>query len=99
MATYTNEKLGVSFSLPDKLTIRQQLDWRGRVFESAGTTFLRHWLAVLPLIEDWDYEPHPKLEDIDLDKITDKAMADVIFWASNEAAGHMAGLDDIPKNE
>ena len=98
MATYENEKLGVSFTLPDKLTVRQQLDWRGRVFETEGTTFLRHWQAVKPLIEDWAYEPDPVLEDIDIDTATDKALADVIFWASNEAAGHMAGLDAIPKN-
>ena len=98
MATYENEKLGVSFTLPDKLTVRQQLDWRGRVFETVGTTFLRHWQAVKPLIEDWAYEPDSVLEDIDIDTATDKALADVIFWASNEAAGHMAGLDAIPKN-
>jgi len=99
MATYTNEKFGVSFTLPDKMTVRKQLDWRGRVIESDGTTFIRHWQAIRPLIEDWDYEPFPKLADIDLDELTDKKLADVIFWASNEGAGHMSGLDDIPKNE
>lgn len=98
MAKYENAELGVSFTLPDELTIRQQLEWRGRLIEEEGTSFIRHWEAIRPMIQDWECEEIPDLEKLDIDKATGKKAADIVFWASNEAAGHMLELDEVPKN-
>ena len=97
---YENEVLGLSFTLPESLTVRQQLAFRERLFTSIGELdmYSRYWEAARPLIEDWDCELVPDPTAVDLDTETDGRIADIVNWVANMVAGHMNALDDVPKN-
>lgn len=99
MAEYKNERLGVSFELPDRVTVRQQLAYRGQVaLATSEDTFAVHWKAVLPLLENWQCEKAPDPKAVNLDEETDVDVADVVTWTANMAAGHMLALRSTPKN-
>jgi hypothetical protein len=96
---YENKELEVSFTMPDALSVRQQLDYRSRLIDHMDdNAFLRNWLALMPIVEDWKCKAIPDPATFDPDEATDKSVADIIFWSSNEMAGHMLELDDVPKN-
>ena len=113
MAEFTSDHLEVRFTLPDKVTVRQQLQYKGRAFNTglqSEDVYVRHWVGVQPLIGEWtstqqnkdgSYKPCTAVPDpanVDLDKETDPIVADIVFWASNLAANHMAKLETVPKN-
>ena len=99
MAEYKNEPLGVSFELPDRVTVRQQLAYRGAVaLASQDNTFAIHWKAAQPLLEKWTCERVPDPAAVDLDEETDAVVADIVTWTANMAAGHMLALRATPKN-
>jgi hypothetical protein len=98
---YSDETLGVKLALPDELTVREQLQVDERVFLAAADgvdIYSRYWLGILPLIEDWECERIADPEVVDMDTETDPKVARIVRWVANTAAGHMAGLDDVPKN-
>lgn len=56
MAEFTNDDLGLRFTLPDNPTVGQQLRYRGRVFATGYFTedvYLRMWLGFLGLYGEW----------------------------------------------
>jgi hypothetical protein len=99
MAEYKSEALGVSFEMPDRVTVRQQLAYRGQVALAASdNTFAVHWKAAQPLLQNWACEKLPDPAAVDLDEETDTAVADIVTWTANTAAGHMLALRATPKN-
>ena len=95
---YANEELGVKFSLPERFTVREVLNLRGRVFENADDGwYIRYWEAVIPLLNDWECKAIPKPDEFDLDKSTSLNDANIVHWTANTVAAHMAELDDVPK--
>jgi len=101
MAEFTNERLGVRFTLPDSITVRQQLQYRGRAFNAGLLTedvYVRHWVGMLALLGEWECELVPDPKQLDLDTSTDPRVADIVFWVSNMAANHMVELESVPKN-
>lgn len=98
MAKLENEKLGVSFTLPDKPTVRQQLAYYSETGLARGTElFESFWRGALLLIGDWQCEKMPDL-NADLDAITDPDASAVIIWAGTQVKLHMDRLDEVPKN-
>ena len=96
--TYENEALGVSFSLPETVTLRQQLMFRSRLLDvEDDSAHLRWWIAALPLIEDWQCEAIPDLSSIDLDEPGDWRTGDIIQYVANASAGHFMEMADVPK--
>lgn len=93
-----NDKLGASFNLPDRITVRQQLAY----FSEAGLAhgdelFLRLWYGARKLISDWKCEAFPD-PSVNLDEVDDPRIAEVVLWAGMEVKTHMDRLDTIPKN-
>ena len=100
MATYKNEKLGVKFDVPDKITVRQQLVYRGKVFRNLNKDdfFIVAWDGAASLIEKWECDLIPDIAAFDIDKTTDPRQSLILFWAGDTVAGHMLELENIPKN-
>ncbi len=98
---YVNENLGVKFTLPDEVTVRQQLAYRGRVFAAGLLTediYLRYWSGFLALYDSWECKLLPDPKGLDVDSATDPGIADLIFWVGNRTAQHMLNLEELPKN-
>ena len=93
---YKNEKLGCSFEVPDKVTVRQQL----RYFSAVGTekdepTFVQMWPGVGVLAENWQCEllPDPK---VSLDDITNPEQVRIVVWAGTTVFRHIDKLENVP---
>jgi hypothetical protein len=95
---YESESLGVSFSLPDRLTVREQLAYRERAFMTGDSVFERIWLGAVPLIKNWKCDHIPDPAAVDLATETSAKVARVVAYVANVAAEHVASLDDVPKN-
>lgn len=94
---YKNEDLGVSFTLPDKLTVRKQMEY----FSSAGLAhgkqlFERYWQGATAIIENWQCDVM-KL-DVNLDEATDPKVAQIIIWSGLRVREYIDSLNDLPKN-
>ena len=99
MAEYENKQLGVCFSLPDKLTVREQLAYREQVLLNIDdNAYIRNWIAGIPLLKEWQCEAIPEPEAFDFDSETDMRKADIVNFVANTVAGHMLTLEDVPKN-
>ena len=102
MAEYTSERLGASFKLPDKIRVRQHLQYREAIWRAAADkldVYSQFWQGGLSLIEGWKCDGIDDPASLDLDTETDIHAADVVMWASDTIAGHMAGLRSIEKND
>jgi hypothetical protein len=98
MAEFVNEKLGARFTVPDRLTVRQQLAYYGaRQFDSGSEAYVAHWRASVPLLGDWNCPLLPDPAKADLDQLTDPQVTQLIMWAANGVAGHVLRLETIPK--
>lgn len=92
----------VSFSIPDKITIRNQLKFKTHVFSNNerledDELFILYWEAGLPMIEEWECELIPKPAILDFDKEDDNRIADIVFWVGNKIAAEV--LVTIPKEQ
>lgn len=114
MAEYKNEALGVSFTIPDAISIRKQLQYR-RAMVSAYTSealargndelltreddfYPLFFTGAKVVIEDWKCEHLPVLNGLNFDDVTNPHVADVVFWVCNTVSGHMNRLEEVPKN-
>lgn len=90
MATFENPELKTSFTIPDRLSVRQQLRYRSCLDVFAGDDgglYIRAWRGAVSILENWQSEILPD-KDADLDAIDDPKAADVAYWVANVAAGH-----------
>jgi hypothetical protein len=95
---FTNDQLGCSFSVPDRPTVRQQLQYFALVKESRGKEqFERMWEGAKALISDWKCEALPDFQ-ASLDDLTDPTQAQIVIWAGLQVLGHYNRLEDLPKN-
>ena len=100
MAEYESEKFGVKFSVPDELTVRQQLTFRSELFLTPDMDrFERFWLGAQHLIEDWECELIPDMGELDLGTATNPAIADIVNYVGTNVAGHLAMIGAVPKND
>ena len=97
---YESEALGVSFELPDTLTVREQLLFRSRIAERPREEhFTRYWYAAQSLIQEWQCDDIPDPAELDMDAPDgDGRLSNIVMWVANTAAGHLAGIDIPPKN-
>lgn len=96
---FEEPELKTSFTVPDALTVRQQMIYRGAIGARAGQEiFIRAWEAGQPLIEDWQSEIVPDLKTFDLDTATDPRAATLAQWAGIEIMNHVLTLEHVAKN-
>lgn len=93
---FKNDDLGVTFALPDKITVRQHLEYKSRLGAAPGGFLLRYWEAAKTLIQEWQCE-FIKLDD-DIDQITDQRAADALSWAGLRVSRYLDELKALPKN-
>lgn len=95
---FSNEVLKTSFTLPDKVTVRKQMQYLSVAGRSRDKEYVeRLWLAARELIENWKSEYLPDLQ-ASLDEVTDGNVTNVLVWASFEVKQYIEKLDEIPKN-
>jgi len=96
---FENADLGVKFTLPEKLTTRQILQYiQATRWMETDDAQIRAWQAALPLIEDWECETIPDPAGFDLDSEGTWRTVSVVIWTGNSVSGHVAEMDDVPKN-
>jgi len=96
---YKNDALGVSFEIPDSLTVGKQLEYKSGLVsfgDVQGQFYTRFWCAVKAVIEKWECD-YMAL-DVDLGTATDPRIAKVIEWAAMKGNAHMNDLVTLPKN-
>lgn len=95
MSKHENASLGVSFQLPDKITVRKQLAYMSGVGQGNKETVLfeRMWQGALELIENWQCAALPDPKTLDLDSVTDTTVTQIIIWVSGEVSRAMQGLE------
>ena len=98
MAEFESLEFKTSFTVPDTLTVRQQLTFRGAAALAGGDMFVRFWAASKTIIENWESEIIPDMNDYDIDEASDPLAADVIQWTGTLISGHIAKLGTVPKN-
>ena len=100
MATYTNEDLGLSFDVPDSVTVKQQLRYRRAISHGiqSDDTYELYWQGALKVVENWKCEHVDDPDTLDLDTETRSIVTDIVFWTCNQVAAHMLSLDNLPKN-
>lgn len=97
---FTKEKPDCKFSVPDKPTVRQMLEYFSASAGVEQNKFLeRAWEGAKTLIirGSWKCEVLPEV-DADLDTLTNPSAADVILWAGMRVREYMDELDRLPKN-
>lgn len=94
---YEREDGKCSLEVPDRPTVRQQLNYFSTIGGTEGNYLLRWWVGAQSLITDWKCEALPD-HKTDLDKITDPTQTDVIIWAGLKVREHMNALEDLSKN-
>lgn len=100
MAEYTIESVGLRLTVPDRLTVRQQLEYKGLIaFADRAEAYPRFWDGARRLIDKWECEKMPE-KDVDIDEVDDPEIADIIFMACNIVNGHLNRLENeaVPKN-
>jgi hypothetical protein len=98
MADKVNEKLGVSFQLPDRVSVRQQLAYISSAGLATGNElFEKLWYGARAVVTGWKCEALPDI-NTDLDSITDPKATEIILWTGLEVKQYMDRLDTVPKN-
>lgn len=96
---FINTDFGVSFSLPERVTVRQQLGYISEAGLARGRDlFERYWYGARNLVQNWQCELIPDPMILDLDKATDPKIAMIVTWVGIEVKGYMDRLDTLPKN-
>ncbi len=93
---YKSENPDVCFTVPDRPTVRQQLDYHSKLAIEGGF-YVKLWQAAQTLIDEWECGSLPD-RDIDLDAETNPAVVDVIQWVGIRVNVHVNELENLPKN-
>jgi hypothetical protein len=94
----TEDYGGARLVVPDEPNVFQLVKADSARYDSDNrSTILILWEMAKALIEEWECEALPEL-DQDLSKITDPRAARVIEWAGVTVSAYRRSLDAIPKN-
>jgi len=93
------EPTQVIFEVPDVVTVRHQLLYSWAISESNEDfdTVLRWWQGALIVLDNWKCELVPDPTKLDMDKVTDPAVAELVTWVGVQVRQHMMSLDTIKK--
>lgn len=98
MTEYRNDGLGARFTLPDRLTVRQQLAYySSRLTTGPEDVFAAQWRGALALMEGWTCELLSDPAGADLDALTDPRITGLVLWAGTTVSAHVRELEAVPK--
>jgi hypothetical protein len=87
------------FTISARPSVRQILAYKGSVSAATGPTlYTRFWEGIKPMIDEWNCPAIPDYRTFSLDDSEDFEAAAVVIWAADMVAGHMIGLETVPKN-
>ncbi len=98
MAEFKRKKPSARFTVPDRLTVRQQLNYMSAVSIRPGIDWAGLWNGAVLLMDSFECELIPSLEKLDLDQVTDPKITSVLIWAGWEVKRHMDKLEEVEKN-
>ena len=95
-----SEKIGFSLTVPDKITIRQQMRYKGSTMGvlDKDDKYVILWHAAQPLIETWESALVPDYKTIDLDQLYDPAVANLVMEVGSAVWLHIQRLGEVRKN-
>lgn len=83
--------------MPDKITVRQQLEYFSDARVPNRPVFERLWLGAVPLITEWSCDVMPD-HKVSLDDVTNPDITNVLIWAGVQVKQHIDSLDYTEKN-
>jgi hypothetical protein len=95
-----NAELGYSCIVPDRPTVRQQLEFVTTINSGRGnkvTNLERYWDGAKAIITDWQCPEMPDIE-IDLGETTNPKQTKIVVDVGMKVIGHMNNLDNIDPN-
>jgi hypothetical protein len=94
---FTRQNPSARFVVPDKITVRQQLQYFSEARVPSRPVFERLWLGAVPLITEWHCDIMPDHET-NLDELTNPDITNVLVWAGVKVKEHIDSLDLLEKN-
>ena len=94
---FTRQNPSARIVVPDKITVRQQLEYFSESRLPTKPVFERLWAGALPLILDWECSLMPD-KNTNLDTVTNPDITSVVIWAGVKVKEYIDGLDLIEKN-
>ena len=92
-----DEPVKVSFVIPDRPTVRQQMAYYSEATSVTGRAHLeRLWLGARSLIMEWNCDLFK--HDVDLDSVSDPEIMNTMIWASIQVRDHLNRMGELPKN-
>lgn len=89
---------GVRFTIPDKITVRQQLEYGGKMAFSSDQRIVKMFQAAVDLIEEWESDIIEDIKTFDIDKSTSRKHAEICSWVGTQVYIYMQQIEDVPKN-
>lgn len=96
MSEHRNDNLGVSFKLPEPITVRMHLRYVSATSQGQSV-FESLWAGALELIQDWQCAALPDLKAFSLDQASAPDVVRIVAWTGAEVSRVVARLTDIPK--
>ena len=94
---YEDKELGVSFTIPDRITVGSFLEYHSlKDFSEPEERWLKAWEASKAVVEDWQCPLLPEMDKLNLSS-NDARLVKIVRWTAGEAAEHIARLMTIPK--
>lgn len=102
MAEFKRTDPAASFTLPERLTFQQKLEYDGEYQFTPGGRVIKAWAAVRVIMSDWSCAvlPDPLIDWKDLEALPadqKKPIEDVILWAAASGLIYVYDQDRLPK--
>ena len=95
----TTETIKATFTLPDTLTVRQQLKFAAEIGKHAQEGYLiAYWEMGKTVLTNWQCDLIPDPSAVDIDTETDPRITKIIIKAANEVAKWYLDLGNVEKN-
>ena len=95
MAEFKNKDHGLKFSVPDTITVRQQLAYLDR---TVGHESMGRWLGAIGLIEDWKCKLVPDVHKLDVDAVNSFDVTGLMYFVGKVVEAHIYTLS-APKEK
>ena len=94
---FTRTNPSARFTVPDKVSVRQQLEYFSEARVPNRPVFERLWLGAVPLIAEWQCDIFPD-HQTNLDDVSNPDVTNLLIWAGVKVKEHIDSLENIPKN-
>jgi len=100
MIEFREDSLGVSFKVPETMSVREQLRYIRAVTavnKDDNEDYIRFWEGMKPFIEDWECEVMPDYKK-SIDEMYSLDQVNVIIWSGTIFRLHVNKIGNAEKN-